>query len=779
MLAFGFVPRFVLQKSYRLLSARSCSSFQLANNIVSKMAEDGDAASFVLDEHAMKKFYVPLTTKVPSAECSKAFELLSDKEKRYVHYWSKASWVGGLITFLQTSPESPAIFVLLQNLFRHSKLEELEKLAKSECGFSDDDWLALKFYAGGVYHNMGNYVGFGDTKLVPEVEKEKLKKLVFASEASSKKKEMIDFVWKQCGDPMYDLENPRIRQLGLKPEGITTYFSWNCDKRDTRLVKDFLEHYGIDAYNSRVFKTHPEGGLPRYEIRLASATEGGHVEVGQLKANGEPIEYKKNQYVITTGDYAPFMKEMSSCLKDAVKQAANDNEREMLENYIKSFETGSLNAHKDGSRFWIKNKQPVVEGYIGFIETYRDPSGQRGEFEGFVAVVDKAKSARLVKLVDAAESIISKLPWPKEYEKDQYLRPDYSELTVVSFASSGVPIGINIPNYDEIRQNEGFKNVSLGNIIAAALKSRPPQFISAADHELLTKHETLVLEIQVALHELLGHGSGKLLQQNKDGTFNFPKGLEDYESGSECAYYEAGQTYDSVFGALASTYEECRAETIAVYLCLLPEVLDVWHIAEKDRDDIIYCIWLAMAVSGIKSLPYYILEQEKWGQAHAQGRFAILRVMEEAEVVKVDIVDGSDGKPDLLVTLKRDLIKTKGKDAIEKFLSRLQLYKSTAHFEEAFTMYTEYTAVLNMPPLSETFVKWHAIAVDRRVPRNLLVQSNTFIDDSQNVTIKSYPPSIDGMIQSFQERYDHPEILEDALLKCAERDSVYFTAAAL
>ena len=58
--------------------------------------------------------------------------------------------------------------------------------------------------------------------------------------------------------------------------------------------------------------------------------------------------------------------------------------------------------------------------------------------------------------------------------------------------------GINIPNYDDIRQNEGFKNVSLGNIIAAALKSRPPQFISLEDHQLLSKHETLVLEIQVA-----------------------------------------------------------------------------------------------------------------------------------------------------------------------------------------------------------------------------------------------------------------------------------------
>ena len=162
--------------------------------------------------------------------------------------------------------------------------------------------------------------------------------------------------------------------------------------------------------------------------------------------------------------------------------------------------------------------------------------------------------------------------------------------------------GINLPNYNEIRQNEGitqgsyvtlymmpflhfllnagFKNVNLGNVITATLSARPMQFLTKTDQDLLNAHKFLVFDIIVGLHELLGHGSGKLFNQFANGSFDF----DAASIGSVGPYgpvnhwYKPGETYESNFGKLGSSFEECRAETVATHLSLFPQVLAIWGV---------------------------------------------------------------------------------------------------------------------------------------------------------------------------------------------------------
>ena len=124
------------------------------------------------------------------------------------------------------------------------------------------------------------------------------------------------------------------------------------------------------------------------------------------------------------------MNEVVANLEKAEAYTANENQKEMIQNYVEHFKYGDVEKHKDSQRNWIKDIGPVVETNIGFIETYLDPSGARAEFEGFVSVVDKIISYQFNTLVERAEGLIEKLPWSKDFEKEKFSKPDFTNLDV-------------------------------------------------------------------------------------------------------------------------------------------------------------------------------------------------------------------------------------------------------------------------------------------------------------------------------------------------------------
>ncbi|KAM3918310.1 dipeptidyl peptidase 3 [Leptodactylus fuscus] len=723
------------------------------------------------------QYILPNDLPVALLDCEEAFSLLSAEEKLYTHFLSRASFYGGLIVLFQTSPESPAIYILLNRLFRAQEPSVLHGVAQCQ-GLTDEEYQALLVYTAGFFANMGNYKSFGDTKFVPNVPKEKLEKLLRASEAFIKDPEGMEALWKMVEDRMYSLE-PRERQLGLGEHGISTYFSANCTLEDAELIQKFLDSKSISAYNTRLFKTEDEGGRVKYDVRLASVSkEGSADESSDLSNLLGQFEFEGHEIQVTRGDYFPLLLRVRENLEKAKVYAANENQKKMLEEYGRSFQEGSIQAHKEGSKHWVEDKGPIVESYIGFIESYRDPYGSRGEFEGFVAVVNKLVSARFALLVSAAERLIASLPWPSAYEKDTFLRPDFTSLDVVTFSGSGIPAGINIPNYDDIRQTIGFKNVSLGNVLSvgSATERSKLTFLSEEDKDVFIKYRNLSFEVQVGLHELLGHGSGKLFVQDEKGSLNFDKEkVINPETGEKVnSWYKPGETWDSKFSTIASSYEECRAECVGLYLCVNEEVLRIFGHESQEAQDVLYVNWLNMVRAGLLGLEYFTPETGKWRQAHMQARFVILRVLQEAgeDFVTITQKTGADGRPDAQVSLDRSKILSVGRPAIQKFLQRLQVYKSTADVDGARAMYDGYSKVTDEGPYK--FLTLRDIVILRKEERKLFVQINTRLA-GDNVEVLRYDSNPSGLILSVLQRFHNDEEeLERNMLELSCADAFYW-----
>ena len=96
---------------------------------------------------------------------------------------------------------------------------------------------------------------------------------------------------------------------------------------------------------------------------------------------------------------------------------------------------------------------------MGWIEHYIDPQNMRAVWNGWVAIVDKNKSEKFNTLANNPDPVMAHIPWNSLLEREKFNSPDFTSLSVVTYAGDLEPEGINIPNYAEIRENEGFKNV--------------------------------------------------------------------------------------------------------------------------------------------------------------------------------------------------------------------------------------------------------------------------------------------------------------------------------
>lgn len=393
---------------------------------------------YKMDESTLKQYLADDPPTVVPLSVKPHFEALSKQEKKYAHYISRAAFSGTRINLRQCSKESEPIFDFILALHKASG-GQWKKL-QSQAGISDDDLKHFLNYAAQFIGNLGNYKSFGDSKFIPRLPASSVEALAKTSPEAEK-------LWATFKDDLYQSSISKMH-LGYPDKGhISTYYIDSPENpittEEIEITSDFIKDQGLMPENTRLRKTK-EGN---FELLIASATTEPtqrDLKESQWTLSGK-LEGKKLSLVY--GDHHVEMGKIASNLAEAQKNALNEVEAKMQGEYVKAFHDGSMFAHLESQRLWIKDKGPMVESNIGFIETYRDPHGIRGEWEGFAAMINKERTKAFAKLVESAPENVGKLPWPAAFEKDKFLSPDFTSLEVLSFGSAGIPAGINIPNY--------------------------------------------------------------------------------------------------------------------------------------------------------------------------------------------------------------------------------------------------------------------------------------------------------------------------------------------
>jgi dipeptidyl-peptidase III len=277
-------------------------------------------------------------------------------------------------------------------------------------------------YAALFFFNQGNYYGYGDKKFTPGVPVEFLESM--ANRASTRAVQLLE----SCKDAIMSAQP---RNLGYPDRNtLSGYYagSERINKEEIDEIDKLLDDNNIGLENTRIFKERVNGSI-RFIVRQASTQKDKSKILGHT-ASGEVIELQK-------GDHAQILEKVCQSLKQASDYCENETQKSFLGAYIAYFTSGDIIHFKEAQERWIKDRSPIVEFIFGFVEVYRDPAGRRAEFEGIVALTDKAASETLHRLVECSQDLIAELPWVRycedgdsvgPFESDQFEPPDFTAI---------------------------------------------------------------------------------------------------------------------------------------------------------------------------------------------------------------------------------------------------------------------------------------------------------------------------------------------------------------
>ena len=450
------------------------------------------------------------------------FDKLTLQQKKLAYFLTQAGYSGRDIIWDQNYRHNLAI---------RSTLEHIVKNYNGDKG--GDDWKSFMEYTKRVWFANGIHHHYGMQKFEPGFSRDYFSSLLEKTGASLDE-EIIEVIF-----------NPEIdaKKVNLDPEkGLVKGSAVNFYDPD-------ITEAEVDAYYASIMdKNDPE------PVSYGLNTKVIRNEKGEL----EEVTWKLG------GMYSAAIEQIIFWLEKAVEVAENQKQADALKLLIEYYKTGDLETWDAYNVAWTEATEGDVDYINSFIEVYNDPKGYKGSYESIVQIKDFEASERMQILSDSVQWFEDNSSIMDEHKKESVVGVTYKVISTVGEsgdASPSTPIGVNLPNANWIRAKHGSKSVSLGNIIhaydKASSKGMLKEFtLTDEEYELAEKHGNIAGKMHTALHEVVGHASGKL----NPGVATPKETLKNY----------------------SSTLEEGRADLVALYFIYDKKLVEMGLIESLD-----------------------------------------------------------------------------------------------------------------------------------------------------------------------------------------------------
>ncbi|MGB0871238.1 MAG: dipeptidyl-peptidase 3 family protein [Flavobacteriales bacterium] len=448
-----------------------------------------------------------------------SFEKLSLSQKSLVYYLSQAALSGRDIIYDQNYRHNLKIRKTLETI--------IEKFAGNK---TTDDWANFMIYTKKVWFANGIHHHYSSEKFEAKFSKGFFKEAIKVVGSNHEE------LYKELEPIIFDnnIDNKRVNQ---------------ADGADI-VLESANNYYGSDVTDAEATayykKQKAEAGETKTPISYGLNTT-------LVKENGALVE----KVWKLDGKYGPAIEKIIYWLEKAVTVAENEKQANALKLLIEYYRTGDLKTWDDYNIAWVSATEGDIDYIHGFIEVYGDSKGYKAAYESIVQITDFEASAAMKVLSDNVQWFEDNSSIMEEHKKKNVVGVTYKVVETAmesGDASPSTPIGVNLPNANWIRENHGSKSVSLGNIVYAYSQSKGSgqlnEFcLSEAEIKRAKAHAKRASKLHTALHEVVGHASGKI--NENIGT---PK--------------ETLKKY-------ASALEEGRADLVALYYLLDQKMVDL------------------------------------------------------------------------------------------------------------------------------------------------------------------------------------------------------------